>query len=145
MNWGIKILLLYLGFVAMIIALVVGSSMQEIHMVTDDYYEEELAYGEQIQRIKNTQELPERVEIAYDKENHKIILQYPEQFGDISGKMVLYRPSDSQLDREIEIDLDEALKQEIATEDLLYGMWRLKINWQAEQKDYYQEEVVIIS
>ena len=41
MSWGYKIMFLYLGFVAMILTLVVMSMQQDIHLVSENYYEKE--------------------------------------------------------------------------------------------------------
>ena len=44
MNWGYKIILVYVLFVAGIVFLVVRSSMENTDLVTSDYYEKELKY-----------------------------------------------------------------------------------------------------
>jgi len=38
MNWGYKILFVYIAFVAGILAMVFGSSSQKVDLVTPDYY-----------------------------------------------------------------------------------------------------------
>jgi len=41
MNWGLKITLLYVGFVAMILTLVFKASGEKVDLVTKDYYAQE--------------------------------------------------------------------------------------------------------
>ncbi len=144
MNWGLKITLLYLGFVGMILTFVVKASMQDFHLVTENYYEAELQYEDQIQKIKLTSELSAEIDIQYDANADKIMFKYPPQFEEISGNILLYRPSNSNLDQTIEIHADEAGMQEISSEEMMAGMWRIKINWQGGSNDFYQEKMVVV-
>ena len=47
-NWGTKIVILYSSFVIMMLGMVFFAVNQEFHLVTDNYYEEELLFQEQI-------------------------------------------------------------------------------------------------
>ncbi len=143
MNWGLKITLLYLGFVGMILTFVVKASMQEFHMVTDDYYQEELVYEDQIQKIKLTKELSADISISYKKSSDKLVLTFPKVFEEIRGTILLYRPSDSDLDQTFEIDVNEEGIQEIDSHSIQSGMWRIKIDWVGDQHEFYQEKVIV--
>ena len=48
MNWGYKILMVYVIFIAGILLLVFKSSSQNQDLVTEDYYEQELKYQQKI-------------------------------------------------------------------------------------------------
>ena len=48
MNWGFKILMLYAAFVGMIIFLVFRTAHENIDLVTEDYYQQELAFQNKI-------------------------------------------------------------------------------------------------
>jgi hypothetical protein len=54
MNWGYKIAITFILFGALIIFMVVKSFQQNIDLVTDDYYQEELKYQQQIDKLENT-------------------------------------------------------------------------------------------
>ena len=49
-NWGTGIFLLYAGFAAVTIALVIFAMTKKVDLVTDNYYDKELKYEEQIQK-----------------------------------------------------------------------------------------------
>jgi len=144
MNWGLKITLLYLGFVGMILTFVVNASMQDFHLVTENYYEAELQYEDQIQKIKLASELSAEIDIRYDANADKIMFKYPQQFEEISGDILLYRPSNSNLDQMIEISVDKEGLQEIPSEKMMAGMWRIKVNWKGDTNSFYQEKMVVV-
>ena len=52
MNWGYKILLVYLIFILGILFMVFKSSTQKTDLVTTDYYAKELKYQEKIDEMK---------------------------------------------------------------------------------------------
>lgn len=58
LNWGAGIAVLYMGFVAMIVLLVVMSMRQKIDLVTDEYYAEELLFQGKIDKIKRAKHYP---------------------------------------------------------------------------------------
>ncbi|GAB4409775.1 MAG: hypothetical protein OHK0039_13640 [Bacteroidia bacterium] len=141
MNWGLKIVLLYTGFVVMILGFVVASAMQEFHMVNDDYYAADLQYESQMERMRNTQALPEQPTLSLDGEG-QLLLRFPEGLAVEQGTLVLYRPSDSKLDRSVALALD-AQTQRIAVGDLARGLWRIQLNWQSVGKEYYLEQPIV--
>ena len=59
MNWGVKIVISFVFFIGLLFGLVYISMNQDISLVSENYYEQELAYEDQIQRIKNTNNLEE--------------------------------------------------------------------------------------
>ena len=66
MNWGHKILFLYLGFVILVMVMVFMAYRQDVPLVSDDYYEKELKYQDDIDQFKNAALLAEPIYIKYD-------------------------------------------------------------------------------
>ena len=54
MNWGHKIVMTFIVFAAIIISMVVISMRQDVSLVAADYYKQELAYTEQMNKLENT-------------------------------------------------------------------------------------------
>ena len=52
MNWGNKIMLSFSVFVAIIITMVVVSMKQDVFLVSEDYYDKEVKYQNQIDKMK---------------------------------------------------------------------------------------------
>lgn len=139
MNWGYRIAILYIGFVAFMLILVVGSHSISVDLVAKDYYKQELAYEDQINRIKNTAHLDSRPTISNDTTARMITLQMPTQ---ITGDVWFFRANNPKLDFKIPLQIDEAGKQFLPTQNLQRGTWRLKINWKQAGKEYYLEQKI---
>lgn len=139
MNWGWKITLLYGGFVTMMVTLVILSSQQDIPLVRKDYYEHDLKYNEQLIRMANSQKLPKDLAVNYDEPNQKITLQFPEKMTDLSGDILVFRPSQEGIDFTLPIEKLTDNRLTIGTSEMLKGHWKLKINWENGSKTYYKE------
>src|SRR6266542_6174400 len=95
-NWGKSLLVIYLIFVVLTLTLVAFCMTRQVDLVSKNYYEKEVSYQEQIDKQKNT--LESDVKIEYDGE--KINFLFPEKFKgkNITGDIVLYRPSSTSRD-----------------------------------------------
>ncbi|MGL6269890.1 MAG: FixH family protein, partial [Chitinophagaceae bacterium] len=60
-NWGYKIAVFYLVFIAGIMFLVIKSSRQQMDLVTTDYYAQELKYQDKIDQSKRADGLSEPI------------------------------------------------------------------------------------
>lgn len=141
MNWGIKIIILYAGFVVMILGFVIAASMQDFHMVNEDYYAAEQRYGQQVERIRNTRQLAAQPEIQY--QGGAVQIRFPEGATAEAGSLLLYRPSDSRLDRREALNLQDG-QQTIRTGSLARGLWRAQLSWEQGGKGYFVEKVLIV-
>ena len=69
MNWGLRIIILYLSFVALIVTLVSLCMGRKVELVSKDYYKQELEYQGKIDAIKNEGALNSSPEIIMDQKN----------------------------------------------------------------------------
>ena len=141
MNWGTKIVISFIAFIGVIFTLAYISMGQDINLVADDYYAQELAYEDQIQRIKNTQGLSERPTLVVDKKAKQAHLVFPEGLKEKidEGEVQLYRPSNAAFDKKVTIALNEDGVQTIDVSSLVRGLWKAKITWEYRNTEYYQE------
>jgi nitrogen fixation protein FixH len=137
-NWGHKIALSFTAFAALMIFMVVKSFQQNIDLVAEDYYLQELTYQDQIDRIKNAKALSEAFSATV--KGGEILLKYPKDLNPnrVTGKVVLYRPSYAALDQEFEVKANPNGEQLLAPSKLLPGKYRLKIQASTDI-EYYQE------
>ncbi|MFH1196264.1 MAG: FixH family protein [bacterium] len=145
MNWGKGIALTYILFIVVVLIMVAFSFTKEVNLVTDDYYEKEIKYQEQIEKLENTEQLAEKPEIKIV--NRQIEVIFPSVFNpfDVSGDIHFYRPADNKNDRTVELNLDGNSIQKIPIENMARGLWKIKIDWLAKDKKYYLEKIVIIN
>jgi len=143
MNWGTKILIIYITFVSGIIFMVFKSSVQNTDLVTTDYYARELKYQEKIDEVKRTAALSAPVE--YSITNHALTIVFPKDFAgkQLAGEAVLYCPSDEKKDMKKNFSLkDESLQMPIPPDSK--GLYELHISWQDGGVSYYFEKKIII-
>lgn len=140
MNWGIKILILYLGFVALIITLVGMSMNQKVDLVSADYYEKELKFQERIDSENNFRLLNKT--ISCKVQDKMVVLEFPKEFmeKDIVGTILIYRPSDSSLDIQAAIDIDPSGLQKISLNKFKRGLYQVQMEWAMEGKRYFNEQ-----
>lgn len=144
-SWGKGIFIIYALFLVIILTVVVYISSMDVNLVAEDYYEKELNHQEQIDKAARTNQLPEQLNIKVTQ--NLVNLKFPSLFKpyDISGFVKFYRPSDSQQDFSVNIELSDSLEQTISTTSIQKGYWRIKVDWTAEEKDYFNEKLVMIN
>ncbi|MGG9972575.1 FixH family protein [Ferruginibacter sp. SUN002] len=143
MNWGYKILFVYLAFVGGMVWMVIKSSSQKMDLVTTDYYAKELKYQDKIDEAKRTSALSKAVECTVV--NSQLSIKFPEDFSgkEIKGDVHLYCPSDE----------DKDLVQPFTTKDNLLtislperskGSNEVHISWTVDNETYYFEKKIFI-
>jgi len=139
MDWGKGILLTIIGFVVFIMTLVVISVKQDdIHLVTEDYYEKEIKYQDQIEREKSASTLDREV-VTFDATTKTLVLDLPVG---AKGNLQLFRPSDARLDQELPLDISSEGKTAIPLEKLKSGYWRVQLTWTENGTEYYEEKKI---
>lgn len=144
MNWGTKITIVYIAFVALIVSMVFISSNHKSELVTKDYYAQELKYQEKIDAIDNEKNLT--TSIDYKIENDSLILFFSiENINeDFSGEILFFRPSDASKDLKINLSFDKNGLQKISKTLLSKGIYKMCISWNNNNKTYYKEQVITI-
>lgn len=144
LSWGAKIASLYIGFVILIITMVTISMNQKIDLVSKDYYEQELAYQNKIDETNNANALSETVK--YELQDAHIAFQFPKEFIEkkVSGNVFFFRPSDASKDYNQTIALNENAECFVKYSALSKGMYKVKISWSADNKNYYNEQIIVI-
>ncbi len=139
MDWGKGILLTIIAFVAFIMTLVVISVRQDdIHLVTENYYEKELKYQDQIDRETSAAGLDREV-LVFDAVSKSMVLDLPVG---AKGDLKLFRPSDERLDQELSLDILQEGKTTVPLEKLKAGYWKVQLTWTENGVDFYQEKKI---
>jgi hypothetical protein len=141
MNWGTRIVIMYLGFVALIVTMVVYSMRQQVDLVTPDYYAKELKYQSNIDKANNHNQLNSSLKCTLNGDN--IIIEFPEEHKSetITGEVLVYKPSDAKSDKIINIEATNG-QMIIPASVFSKGMYKVKIDWIVNEKSFYFEQVV---
>lgn len=134
------------AFFLYLIGFVIFSSFHSMDLVTENYYEQEVEFQEQIDRIQRSREIRSSVELSHDPERKTLSLTLPQ---DVSGQkpegtVRFYRPSDALLDFEVALNLGPTGTQIVDAERLKPGFWRIKVTWEADGEEYYFEDIVVL-
>ena len=141
-NWGTKIFISFLLFGAFIMYMVVQAFREDFDLVSENYYQDELAYQERIVEKANLHETGET--IAVSQINNEILFEYPKTFSGAKGTIYFYHPSRKIFDKTFSLDIDNEDQQRVATEQLVKGRYKVKISWQVNGLSYFQEKEIYI-
>lgn len=144
--WPFGIMLALGLFAAGTLALIVIASSQKVDLVSADYYEQEIQFQSQLDRLNRTAPFGDDVKIAYDAATRRITISLPAEHAnpDTAGHIHLYRPSTTGLDRELALNLDAAGGQTVDAAALLPGLWKVRVRWTARNQEYFADRSVMV-
>lgn len=143
MNWGYRILIVIVLFIAGMGFMLSVAMKQKNEMIDDNYYVKELHHQEQIDAANNLSAMTERLVVAVSEDG--IDLRIPAQARDaaVKGSVVFLRSSDQRLDKSFPMTLDENGIQKFPAHNFVRGQYTLRVSWHNGNKAYYHEENVI--
>lgn len=144
MNWGVKIAIFYTSFVLIVLASVFFAMNQKFDLVTENYYDKEIKYQEQIDKQQRTNSLKEKTEIQLMSDIVKIKFPNLPDKNNPKNSIILYRPSDVSKDIKLTIIPDSLKYQVIPIRELTKGLWKIKLNWVSDGTEYYHESIINI-
>lgn len=143
-NWGWRIVILYGGFVAMMLFLVWKTTTVKDDLVTPDYYAQELKFQEQVDKLKRTQELKEQP--SWNVDGKKVAIQFPSEVivKNVKAEILFYNASSSKRDFTVSCIPDSTGLCRVNSDKFQYGVYEMKINWSAGGVRYYNEGTINI-
>ena len=141
MNWGKWIIVSFVLFAGFIVTLVVVCVREDIGLVSKDYYQEEIAYQDQLERISNANELVEKPLISV-RENEYLKVAFNDFDKIEKAELELFCPSNAKLDKTFNITASNEKEQYFSLGKLPKGMYRARMQWTMSNKEFYIEEVI---
>ena len=141
-NWGTGIAIAIGLFIVFILSFVYKSifiEKYEHHLVSEDYYKDELHYQEEIDKLNNVKNLSENVSLNNSENGITISFPKDKDFNKIKGTVNFLRRSNEKLDFEKKINLSS---NSMLIEDsiLIKGKWEIRVDWQYEKEEYLLKE-----
>ena len=134
-HWGWRIALIYTTFALATIGFMIFSFTQKVDLVSKQYYADELKYDAKMLAENNTMKLSEVLSVTNNGD--LLSIQFPNT--PESGAIHLYRPSESDMDKEIKIVGGRA-EQAFSITTLQTGLWIAKIEWKSDNTSFYAEQ-----
>jgi len=138
-NWGTKIGLVFSAFVILMIFMVVKSFQTDFHLVTEEYYQEELKYQERIDQVNNARDLAAKPIVEVGSED--ITIKFVNTFDDAS--IHFYRPDNANFDKTYKLEEENTFS--VSKTDLVAGRYLVKITWREGATSYFLENEVFIN
>jgi hypothetical protein len=125
---------------------VVWAMRQHEDLVSADYYEREVRYQQQLDSMNRSHAFAAQVVVTFDPTQQAIIITLPaaRQQG-TTGRVHLYRPSDSRLDRELPLALNAEGVQRLDATGLSGGLWKVRVKWTTAGQEYFLDQPVIVT
>lgn len=143
-NWGTGIVIafvLFISFILFFVFLVQSNPDYENELVTREYYKKEATVQGDIEKQQNALQLEENV--SFKKTEEGIVVSFPKDFKpeNISGKVILYRPSNQKLDFEMPISISTPYLL-IPKNSLVGGLWDITVDWEYDSVTYMKKETM---
>lgn len=137
-KWIVVAFVLFAGFIGTLVTVCVK---QDINLVSKDYYQQELAYQNQVERISNTLSMENKPTVQVYNGN-VIEIHFTKDDSITKGTMELFCPSDPSMDRSFNLVPLAGNSRRVEVSSLKKGMYRAKIYWENSGKQFYYEEVI---
>jgi hypothetical protein len=144
--WPCAIIAWFVLFAGGLAVWIVVAVRNDEQLVRKDYYEHEVLFQQQIDRLARTAATGD-VRLSYESAVHSITIQLPlaHARNHAAGRIHLYRPSDAKLDREMKIALNADGTQRLDVHDLLPGLWKVRLEWTVNGEEFFFDRQVIIA
>lgn len=139
MNWGNKLLLVFVGFGGLMSFMVYRCMQSPVNLVAKEYYRDELAYQQVIDGKALAQQLSSDVQVQQSSDSIRIQLPAEMKEQAIKGQVQFYCAADSRKDRHFALQLDDAALQRLPNKLILPGQYMVKVDWLVGDARYYSE------
>ncbi|MGZ3882690.1 MAG: FixH family protein [Bacteroidia bacterium] len=144
MSWSYRITILYTGFVALILTLVIISSRQKVELESKDYYKQELNYQKRLNALANASALGKSIDYVIGDKSITLFIPLNQLQKEMHGEVYFYCPASSDHDVKIPLSFDKYGRQLISTEKMKHGAYQLRLEWKNGDTHYYKESVITI-
>lgn len=142
-SWGTGIAIFYSFFVIAMLVFVYASTKEDISLVSDTYYEEDLSYQVKLDKMQRTNQLKHVFELSIEQNNAGISVTIPEELPHFKGNMTLFHPAYAMFDQVYPFENNMQNRQLIPVQRLKKGRWLVKIEGENEGKNYYHEAYLL--
>lgn len=142
--WPYGIILFFVLLICGLVGFVAVVLTHRESMVSENYYEQELKYQDQIDSAARAQKSGANIQL--DAAAGKLLVSVPpaQLALKFSGAIEFYRPSSPELDREFPFAPRADGTQALDVSKLAAGLWQVRVRWNAGGHDYFLEQRVII-
>lgn len=144
--WPAAIIGFFIVFAIFLTSFIVWAVGQKQDLVTENYYEREVRFQEQLDRQHRTQALARETTVQFNQATRTILIALPAaQATEARGQIRFYRPANARLDQTFPLSTDPTGRQALDARTLAAGLWKVRVEWSAGGKDFYFDQPVIVN
>ena len=144
--WPITIIAFFSVAICAAVSVVIFCTRQKVDLVAADYYDQEVRYQDQLDRINHASSLQAPAKVEYNTDTRRITVSLPPDHlnPSLKGWIQLYRPAASRLDQKLALEVDATGAQIIDAKSLNDGLWHVRVSWKQNGTDYYFDQKLVI-
>jgi nitrogen fixation protein FixH len=145
--WPVAIIAYFAVAILGAVIFVVWAVRQDMDLVRNDYYAEELRFQKQMERVERAGQLKEAASIVYSFDDQMITVALPPDHSNklSEGSIHFYRPSDATLDLDLKLQVSADGKQRVPTAGLQAGLWKVRLLWKVDGEEFFTDRSIIIA
>lgn len=124
--------------------MVAVSINNDTELVTENYYEKEIRYQNEIDMQKRSLFLKNKIKISAERNEILISTDDRELAENLSGEIYFYRTNDSEKDFTEKIKFNSEGLQIINSANMSRGLWKIKLNLIYNSDSYFTEEKIFL-
>jgi hypothetical protein len=135
--WPYAIILYFIVFIIGIVAWVGFAMRNDQELVRADYYEHEIKYQSEIERLERASMSPAQINFQSDKRT--LTIELPPM--STNAKIYFYRPATAKLDKRFDL---RASTETMDVKNFERGLWRIRLAWNLNGAEYRHDQSLIL-
>jgi hypothetical protein len=143
-TWGTGIFVFMTAFVLLMTSFMIRAASNQEELVAENYYEQELAYQQQIDKLNRSAALSE--DLSLTSTDAGLVLQFPAWTNGkaVTGAVQLLRPSDRRADDLLDLVLDADRQMLIPTAERMKGAYNVAVEWSVDGVTYLHRDRIYV-
>lgn len=139
-TWGNAIFLVMTAFILLMTSFMIRAASNQEELVAENYYEQEVKYQQQIDKLNNTGSLSD--DVLMEIVGTELVITFPAEVKGmaLSGELYLQRPSDSRADARIPVHVDADGRMAVPVDQRLKGAYNALLEWKAGENEYLSRD-----
>ena len=144
MNWGHKIAIVIVIFLVGMLSMVYFALQQTNEMIDDQYYQKEMTYQQVIDAQQNLQDISD--DNLVSQTMYEMVFTLPTGTYEKleKGNIELIRNDSKSKDVQLAIVPNGSNRRVISKSTLSKGVYKARIRWTSDKREFYKEESVYV-
>jgi nitrogen fixation protein FixH len=141
-HWGHAVIIYFSMFVVFMLFMVYQASQQTFDLVSENYYDEEIAYQSTIDEQHRANELSVKASLSIA--DNVLSVRIPSETAAQSGEIYLFSPVATARDKRYALNTDASGLQMLDLGKLDKGIYDVQLRWKSKDVYYRQTERISI-